>query len=69
MSLAVDDDLDILNDGLPKSGVLNVSRGASTPFNLRLRPRETGQLAITVNAMGDRGEQDAVRKFLNVKVH
>jgi len=68
VSLVVDDDLHILNDGLPESGVLNVSRGASTPFNLRLRPRAIGQLAITVSAVGDHGEQDAVSKFLNVKV-
>ena len=44
MSLVVDDDLHILNNGLPESGVLNVSHGASTPFNLRLRPRVIGQL-------------------------
>jgi len=68
VSVAVDDDLDIIDNGLPESGVLDVSRGASTPFNLRLRPRAIGQLAITVSAVGDRGEQDIVRKFLNVKV-
>ena len=68
MSVAVDDDLDIVDDGLPESGVLDVSRGTSTPFSLRLRPRAIGQLAITVSALGDRGERDIVRKFLNVKV-
>jgi len=67
VSVEVDDDLDIIDNGLPESGVLDVSRGASTPFNLTLRPRAIGQLAITVSAVGDRGEQDIVRKFLNVK--
>ena len=68
MSVAVDDDLHVDDDGLPESGVLNVSHGTSTPFSLRLRPRAIGQLAITVSALGDHGEKDLVRKFLNVKV-
>ena len=64
----MDDDLDIVDNSLPESGVLTISRGSSAPFSLRLRPRAIGQLTVTVSAVGDRGERDTVRKLLNVKV-
>ena len=68
MSVTVDDDLDIVDNSLPESGVLTISRGSSAPFSLKLRPRAIGQLTVTVSAVGDGGERDTVRKLLNVKV-
>ena len=68
VSVTVDDDLSIVNNSLPESGVLTVFRGSSAPFSLKLRPRAIGQLTVTVSAVGDLGERDTVRKFLNVKV-
>ena len=68
VSVTVDDDLSIVNNSLPESGVLTVIRGSSASFNLKLRPRAIGQLTVTVSAVGDHGERDTVRKLLNVKV-
>ena len=64
----MDDDLSIVNNSLPESGVLTISHGSSASFNLKLRPRAIGQLTVTVSAVGDRGERDTVTKLLNVKV-
>ena len=68
VSVTVDDDLSIVNNSLPESGVLTVIRGSSASFNLKLRPRAIGQLTVTVSVMGDHGERDTIRKLLNVKV-
>ena len=68
LSVTVDDDLSIVNNSLPDSGVLTIFRGSSASFNLKLRPRAIGQLTVTVSAVGDRGERDTIRKLLNVKV-
>ena len=68
MSVTVDDDLIIVNNSLPESGVLTLSRGSSAPFSLKLRPRAIGQLTVTVSAVGDGGERDTIRKLLNIKV-
>ena len=68
VSVTVDEDLSIVNNSLSDSGVLTIFRGSSAPFSLKLRPRAIGQLTVTVSAVGDRGEQDTVRKLLNVKV-
>ena len=68
MSVTVDDDLIIVNNSLPESGLLTISRGSSASFNLKLRPRAIGQLTVTVSAVGDGGERDTIRKLLNVKV-
>ena len=68
VSVTVDEDLSIVNNSLPESGVLTIFRGNSASFNLKLRPRAIGQLTVTVSAVGDRGERDTVRKLLNVKV-
>ena len=68
VSVTVDEDLSIVNNSLPESGVLTIFRGSSASFNLKLRPRAIGQLTVTVSAVGDHGERDTVRKLLNVKV-
>ena len=68
VSVTVDDHLIIVNNSLPESGVLTISRGSSAPFSLKLRPRAIGQLTVSVSAVGDGGERDTVRKLLNVKV-
>ena len=68
ITVAVDDELDLLENTLPSNQPLTVVRGSSEPFSLKLHPRAIGQLAITITAVGDLGQRDVVRKFLLVKV-
>ena len=64
----MDDELDLVENSFPTDGPVFIQNGRSVPFNLKLRPRAIGQLAITVAAVGSRGQRDTVRKLLFVKV-
>ena len=68
ITVVVDDELDLVENSLPSDKPLVVQRKSSEHFSLKLHPRAIGQLAITITAVGDRGQRDVVRKFLLVKV-
>ncbi|CAI8027819.1 Murinoglobulin-1, partial [Geodia barretti] len=72
VSIEVDDDLELLERQVPENGLVRVSKGTGTPFNIKLKPRAIGLLPITIcirsSAPGGNGPCiDAVRKTLFIK--
>ncbi len=68
VAITLHDDLDLLESSLPDNNQLVIEAGASQAFSMKLRPRAIGRLDITVSAINDQKQSDAVRKALFVKV-
>jgi hypothetical protein len=69
VAITLHDDLDLLEStNLPDNNQLVIEAGGSKAFSMKLRPRVIGRLDITVSAINDQKQSDAVRKALFVKV-
>ena len=45
MSIEVDEDLELLERQVPENGLVRVSKGTGTPFNIKLKPRSVTHAA------------------------
>ena len=68
VAITLHDDLDLLESTLPDNNQLVIEVGGSKAFSMKLRPRAIGRLDITVSAINNEKQSDAVRKALFVKV-
>jgi CD109 antigen len=72
VTVTLDDDLELVQNDLPGSGLVQVIKGSGTPFNIKLKPLAIGHLPITIcirdSEASSRGPCiDAVKKTLFVK--
>ena len=68
VAITLHDDLDLLESTLPDNNQLVIEAGGSKAFSMKLRPRAIGRLDITISAVNNEKQSDAVRKSLFVKV-